>query len=226
MNEEIDYGTKPDLPSRRALRARDLYLFQQYRQRADLDRTYADWGRLIDEHAKFCETVIKYFAACTCYWAELPMHPVTDVNTVTFARLRKAGFEVELRDGGTEPAVWVAKWPHTCGRSRKAFSAEIERREALRDQWVAEHPFQPISEWSGGEIGQTEAAWAAILDDRYLCDVQMVFYRQYLCVFDSDGTCFFSEEADVMHGAVFGADISDLGAWEQKCRQIVSKLEG
>jgi len=68
--------------------------------------------------------------------------------------------------------------------------------------------------------------WEAKLDDRYECKVvQIDEHRGCLTVIDQDNTVLLNNIVDLMYGAVFGPDISDINNWQEQCLGAVPELD-
>lgn len=84
---------------------------------------------------------------------------------------------------------------------------------------------KPLQKWeqTGGQVHPLHV-WSAQLDDRYLVEVQRKDDSLgVLCIFDHDKNdeCIFAEETPLYYGAKFGADIDNIGEWQEKCSDFV-----
>lgn len=239
----MNYECSPDIDRNQDLTVNALRLFHRFRQEADLNTL----STLLDEetarHIKLCELSILYYASCDYYWAPLPRHPIQDVNTWTFRHLEEMGFRIEHRTTGRRKEVEdemnrdkrlsaveveycsTAGWFHGSDDPRHDISAEWRRREALEDADRAKNPPTPTAEIVDGEIKSAEAAWAAILDQQYIVEVQCIHGRNFLCVFDlATKKCLRFEETEVAFGAMFGPDVGDVAQWQERAKQIVDSI--
>ena len=70
--------------------------------------------------------------------------------------------------------------------------------------------------------------WEAELDNRYSCKVTREGqYTGILTVLDTvTGNTLMSEEVELSYGAMFGADMADIGYWEEKIIGIIDGNKG
>lgn len=70
--------------------------------------------------------------------------------------------------------------------------------------------------------------WEEKLDDLYNCKVTRISeYKGKLTMVDPFDRILLDEEVDLMYGAVFGPDISDVALWQDKCIEFIDKqVEG
>lgn len=81
----------------------------------------------------------------------------------------------------------------------------------------------PLTEW-GAEFTPPNVVWASELDERYLVEVQRLGPDTGLLVaFDhnNDDQVIHEEEVSLAYGAVFGPDIEDVTAWQDRIEAIV-----
>lgn len=225
MSIDIDYQTGPDLGEDRPLTTKDLFFFQMYRQSSDLERVEARWEDMLDEHLRLCELAILRSASGVRYWADLPLHPILDVNIVVFDRLRKSGFRIEADKNDDRGSRWLASWLHTSIAEQDDSKAEVRRRDTVQNEWLKNNPPIALTKWSGGELADSTAIWASVIRDRILCEVQKVFNRPLLCLFNEKGECIHWEPTSFSFGAVFGPDEQDVSTWTDRCAEIVSNME-
>jgi hypothetical protein len=240
----MNYHCPPDVDRTKNLTANAVRLFQRFRQDTDL-ATLSTW---LDEetarHVKLCELSILYHASCGFYWAPLPHHPISDVNVWADLHLEKMGFKIEHSSRGRKyevpdemnrdsrlQAVVVehkstASWSHAPASDRDHISAEWRRREQLEDEDRAANPPTPTTEIADGEIKGSSAVWAAVLDKKYLVEVQRIHGRNFLCLFDlGNRQCVHFERTNVAFGAMFGPDAGDVAQWQERAMQIVDVLK-
>ncbi len=69
--------------------------------------------------------------------------------------------------------------------------------------------------------------WEADLDNRYDCKVTRVGdYTGILTVEDrTTGNTLLSEEVELSYGAQFGADMADIGYWEERIIGIIDGIQ-
>jgi len=86
----------------------------------------------------------------------------------------------------------------------------------------------PIAPWEAQNTSQyPDLVWYATLDGRYQIEVQRTGNRTAnLCVFDhQDGdkelACW---EVGLSYGAMFGPDVGDVAAWQDKVCEFVDGL--
>ncbi len=237
----IDYNSDPDLPATR-LTVDAVMLFQRFQQTADRERVDALLEAEVEQHLKLCELAILYAASNDCSWSILPEHPLPDVELWTCDRLKEAGFKIEHHLEGSKIIVpssmskgqkletvdlrsyFTAKWLLAKGLSPKKTAAEWRRREKLEDK--ARKSYVPIaqSRIEDGKLVIGSVAWAAVLDHKYIVEVQEIIHLDMLCIFDDSGKCLHAEPTNVAYGATFGPDIGDVAQWEERATAIIDSL--
>jgi hypothetical protein len=240
----MNYRCPPDIDPSQPLTAARVQLFRRFKQ--DVDRQALE-KMLNDEtarHLKLCEMVILRYASCDFFWCELPQHPWFDINIWINRHLEDAGFEIEHTTEGERREVddrenkakqldavlvrnrTVASWVKISDEILSSIQAEWTRREAVEEEDLVTNPPQCISEIGNGEVRETNAVWASVLDGRYVVEVQRIHGRRYLCIFDMvTRTCRHREETTVSYDAVFGPDGLDVQQWEQRALEIVQKWQ-
>ena len=86
----------------------------------------------------------------------------------------------------------------------------------------------PLAPWDGIEdFSHPDLVWQATLDGRYQIEVQRTgASTANLCIFDhQDGNkelaCW---PVGLSYGAMFGPDVSDVGAWQDKALEFIDAL--
>lgn len=237
----MDYQCDRDIGPNKDLTVEALRLFQRFRQSADEEWLLRTWDDEVHRHLKLCELTILYFAGLGFYWCDLPLHPIAEVNNHVFNELRDRGFSVERNSTGRREevedrsdrskrlhavvvqTVWTARWLHA-GVSNEQLNLEWQRREALENEDLERNPPRPKSSLEQGKITSSGAIWSAVLDDKYLVEVQQIHQRAFLLLFTFDGTCVHREETCLSYGALFGPDSGDVAEWTARAMAIVDAL--
>jgi len=235
----MNYQCKPDIDPKQDLTVDAVSLFQRFRQEADTSAVAELLDQEFARHLKLCELAILHAAKAGISWCELPRHPLDDFNLWAAQHLEKVGFEIEHCHTAREEAVpcerdrkktmnavvvrsyFVAKWFLAKPLQPKTVSAEWHRREALEDKDLVENPLRRQSSGSGDEMEYGAAVWAAVLDGKFVVEVQRINQRSYLCLFEVGGKFLHVEPTNVAYGAVFGPDVADVDEWSRRAEEIV-----
>jgi hypothetical protein len=240
----MNYQCPPDLDPNKDLTPNAVRLFQRFKQEED-GKTLS---RLLDEetarHIKLCELAILYYANCGFLWAPLPNHPIQDVNIWADRHLEEMGFKIEHDTRGRRQEVedetnsdqkvttivvehrTTASWRRWSDRDQESLETEWNRREALEEEDRSRNPPIATSVIVGGEIKESKAAWSAILDKKYIVEVQRIHCRNFLCVFElASKQCLHFEQTDVAFGAMFGPDVGDVAMWQDRAMKIIDSLK-
>lgn len=190
-------------------------------------------------HIKLCELAILHAANADIFWCYLPKHPVQDFDIWAVQHFEKMGFEVEHHYTASTQAVpseydqekkieavvvrsyFTAKWHLAKPLDLARVSAEWHRRITLEDEELVKNPPKRQSTGSGEEFESGDAVWAAVLDKRHVVEIQRINHRSYLCLFDLDGKFRHVEQTNVAFGAMFGPDVGDVEAWQERAAKIV-----
>lgn len=235
-DEPMDYKTGPDIPREGRLELRHLVLFHRFRQKADTDYIGERFKDEFERHLKLCETAILHAARAGFYWCELPVHPWLELNPWVQQALEDSGFEVKMRapnrasrpkeQKAEEKTIPVAEWFYRVLHFRdESVSAEWARRDRLEQEERARRPVTQRSVRVGDKLEQGETVWCALLDGRYVVEVQRIVKTPHLCIFDETKTCIFSEATSVSYGAQFGPDDSDVRDWEERALEVIEGLK-
>jgi len=73
----------------------------------------------------------------------------------------------------------------------------------------------------GGFWVTPDTVWAAVLDEKFVIEVQRRNQEAFLCLFGLDGKCLHVEPTNLSFGAVFGPDVSDVADWQSRAQQVV-----
>jgi hypothetical protein len=104
-------------------------------------------------------------------------------------------------------------------------TAEWRRREALEGEDLTRNPPQRLSCGTARDFDGGDTVWAAVLDGKFIIEVQRRNQGAIHCVFGLDGKCLHVEPTDLSFGAVFGPDISDVAGWQDRAQQIVDSWQ-
>lgn len=123
-----------------------VMLFQWFPHPADKKRVQKLLDDEFTKHLRMCELAILYHADLDIYWAELPVHPMQDVNVWVDRALADAGFKIEHewtagemelpdsdREGKTRKVVestfrTTASWWGATPLKPESYEKELERR--------------------------------------------------------------------------------------------------
>ena len=240
----VDYGAEPDLDPSRDLKVDDVILFQRFRQAVDSDLVDTMLETEFKRHLRLCEMAILDAARGTCYWSELPQHPMTDINVWVQRHLEdEAGFAIKHETTGEEVALpagtntdktvrgieirhrTTASWFGAKELDPDRVAREWRRRVAIEDE--ARSKFQPVmqSRLEGDRIANSNAIWAAVLDKRYVIEVQRILHKNLLCLFDLTGRFLHQEPTNVAFSAMMGPDVGDVAAWETRAIEVTSSWD-
>ncbi|MBI4623082.1 MAG: hypothetical protein HY736_07675 [Verrucomicrobia bacterium] len=190
-------------------------------------------------HLKLCELAILHAASADMYWCDLPRHPIHDFDIWARQHLEKMGFETEFSRTACKETVpdkndpkesinavmvhssLTAKWFLAKPRSQETVAAEWHRREGLEAEDLIQNPPQRLSRGIGGDFDGGNTVWAAVLDGKFIIEVQQRNQGAFLCLFGLDGKCLHVEPTDLSYGAVFGPDVSDVAGWQDRAQQVV-----
>jgi hypothetical protein len=115
----------------------------------------------------------------------------------------------------------TAKWFLAKPLNPEAVAAEWLRREGLEGKDLIQNPPQRQSHGTAGDFDGGETVWAAVLDGKFIIEVQRRNQGAFLCLFGLDGKCLHVEPTDLSYGAVFGPDVCDVAGWQDRAQQIV-----
>ncbi|PTY07518.1 hypothetical protein DB347_09495 [Opitutaceae bacterium EW11] len=221
MSDNIDYQANSDIDPTKPLSPGTVQLFQRFRQSADMETVERMWEAEVERHKKCCELAVLYYASIGYDWAELPRHPFRDLETHALGRLRESGFKIEARG-----ETLVATWGNCLEPERAQLEAEWKRRETIEEHLRRTTVPAMQSRVEGGSLIAGEGAWAALLDNRHVSEVQRWLNQETLCVFDLAGKCIHHEETTVASGAVFGAEPDDITKWRARVEELVAAMNG
>jgi hypothetical protein len=235
----MNYRCNPDIDQAQALDVDAISLFQRFSQETDKKTVDALLDQEFARHVKLCELAILNAAKADILWCDLPKHPIQDFDIWAVQHFEKMGFEVEHRYTANTQTVpsehdekkkieavvvrsyFTAKWHLAKPLDPTKVSAEWRRRELLEDQELVANPPKRQSTGTGDDIESGKSLWAAVLDERHVVEIQRINHRSYLCLFDLDGKFRHAEETNVAFGAMFGPDVGDLEAWQERAVKIV-----
>lgn len=235
----MNYHCSPDIDPKQDLTVDAVSLFQRFRQVADQKTIERMLEEELARHLKLWELAILHAADADMYWCDLPRHPIHDFVIWACQHLEKMGFEVEFSRTAsvetipskvdpkkTTSAVVVhstltAKWSLAKPLNEEAVAAEWCRREGLEAEDLIQNPPQRLSRGFGGDFDGGDTVWAAVLNGKFIIEVQRRNQGAFLCLFGLDGKCLHVEPTDLSFGAVFGPDISDVAGWQDRAQQIV-----
>ena len=236
---QMNYHCSPDLDPKQDLTVDAVSLFQRFRQSADVKTVDTLLERELARHLKLCELAILRAANADMYWCELPRHPIQDFDLWAHQHLERMGFIVEFSRTAREEmlpskynqektvsAVVVesalfAKWSLAKPLNQKAVAAERQRRAKLEAEDLIQNPPQRLSRGIGGDFDGGNTVWAAVLDEKFVIEVQRRNQEAFLCLFGLDGKCLHVEPTNLSFGAVFGPDVSDVADWQSRAQQVV-----
>jgi hypothetical protein len=239
----MNYRATPDLPPGKDLTIDAVSLFQRFRQSRDLGRVDRLWQAEVNKHIALCELAIMTAAGGTYYWCDLPEHALLSVTVTAHRHLEEQGFEIkhieELQNkevvdrysgNGKKIKVKTVRFRSTASwglkklLNQKAVSKEWKRRENMEDTERKKKVPKLRSKIVGDKFEPGDVAWAAVLDQKYVVEVQRILHRDFLCIFKIGGKFLFSEPTNVAYGAMFGPDVGDVAMWQERALQIVASL--
>lgn len=237
----MNYQSEPDIRPDVELTASAVALFQRFRQEVDIATLSRKLEEELRRHRRLCDLAILNAAHATFYWCELPTHPISDVAVLVQRQLEEDGFLIEHhqtvveRSGALENhpgknttvqllrSYATASWLRPT-KSDENVAAEWQRREELEDRVLSANPPVRCSTGTGPTLDTGSAVWAASdKDDGFVVEVQRIYQRYYLCLFDVAGACVHYEPTTAAYGAVFGPDVGDVASWSERAERILEE---
>jgi hypothetical protein len=235
----MNYHCSPDLDPKQDLTVDAVSLFQRFQQEADRKTVDDLLQQELARHLKLWELAILHAASADMYWCDLPRHPIHDFDVWARRHLEKMGFEVEFSQTAQEETLparndskktlkvvvarlaLTAKWSLAKQLNEEAVAAEWRRRERLESDDLVQNPPERRSRGIGGDFDGGDTVWAAVIDRKFIVEVQRRNQGACLCLFGVDGKCLHVEPTALAFGEVFGADVSDVAGWQDRAQQLV-----
>jgi hypothetical protein len=235
----MNYHCKPNLDPKQHLTVDAVRLFQRFRQTADKRTVERLLDQELSRHLKLWELAIVHAANADMYWCDLPRHAIQDFDIWARRHLEKMGFEVEFSRTAQEETLasrldskktintvvahsrLTAKWLLAKPRRKKTMAAEWRRRERLEAEDLKQNPPRRLSRRTAGDLDGGNSVWAAVLDGKFIVEVQRRNKGALLCLFGLDGKCLHVEPTSLSYGALFGPDVSDVAGWESRAQRVV-----